>query len=234
MKKKDSFMDKDLYLPVAIVAAALIIAGSIIYVNNPNSSSLSASAEKAALAQQENKVSIALSAEDHVRGAKDASVTIVEFSDLECPFCKNFQLTLQQAVQDYDGKVNWVYKHFPIDSRHPKARAEAEAAECAADLGGNDKFWEFIDTVFKITPSNNGLDLTLLPEIATRIGLDKQSFQLCLDSGKFAEKVDQDYQQGLKAGVQGTPGSFVNGVLVGGAVPYEELRSVIEAELKKI
>src|SRR3989338_11170450 len=99
MKKKDSFMDKDLYLPVAIVAAALIIAGSIIYVNNPNSSSLSASAEKAALAQQENKVSIALSAEDHVRGAKDASVTIVEFSDLECPFCKNFQLTLQQALQ---------------------------------------------------------------------------------------------------------------------------------------
>lgn len=227
-------MDKDLYLPVAIVAAALIIAGSIIYVNNPNSSSLSASAEKAALAQQEKKVSIALSEADHIRGAKDASVTIVEFSDLECPFCKNFHLTLQQALQDYDGKVNWAYKHFPIDSRHPKARREAEAAECAADLGGNDKFWEFIDTVFKITPSNNGLDLTLLSEIATRIGLDKQSFQLCLDSGKFAEKVDQDYQQGLKAGVQGTPGSFVNGVLVGGAVPYEELRSVIEAELKKI
>lgn len=99
---------------------------------------------------------------DHLRGDPKASVKVVEFSDLECPFCKRFHLTMQQLMEGYSGKVAWVYRHFPLDSLHPKARKEAEASECAAELGGNDGFWAYIDKLFEITPSNNGLDPNLL------------------------------------------------------------------------
>lgn len=99
---------------------------------------------------------------DHLRGDPKATVKIVEFSDLECPFCKNFHFTMQQIMSEYPGKVSWAYRHFPLDSLHPKARKEAEASECAAELGGNDGFWSYVDKLFEITPSNNGLDPNLL------------------------------------------------------------------------
>lgn len=93
---------------------------------------------------------------DHIRGSRDAPVTLLEYSDLECPFCKQFHTTLQRATQEYDGKVRWVYRHFPLDALHSKARKEAEAAECAAAQG---KFWEFLDRLFAVAPSNNGLEI---------------------------------------------------------------------------
>ena len=99
---------------------------------------------------------------DHLRGDPKAKVKVVEFSDLECPFCKRFHVTMQQVIEEYDGKVAWIYRHFPLDSLHSKARKEAEASECAAELGGNDGFWAYIDKLFEITPSNNGLDPNLL------------------------------------------------------------------------
>lgn len=99
---------------------------------------------------------------DHLRGDPKATVKVVEFSDLECPFCKNFHRTMQQVMEEYSDKVAWVYRHFPLDSLHPKARKEAEATECAAELQGNDGFWAYVDKLFEITPSNNGLDPNLL------------------------------------------------------------------------
>jgi protein-disulfide isomerase len=175
-----------------------------------------------------------VNADDYVRGNPDAPITIVEFSDLECPFCKRFHSTMQQALTEYGDQVRWVYKHFPIDQLHPKADKEAEAAECAGELGGNEKFWAYIDRVFEITPSNNGLDLTLLPQIAKGLGLDQKAFEDCLNSGKYAEKVERQYQEGVRLGVNGTPGSFVNAVPVRGAIPYENLKAIIDAELQKI
>jgi len=100
--------------------------------------------------------------DDYIFGNPEAEIKIVEFSDLECPFCKSFHVTLHQVVQEYDGKVAWIYRHFPIDSRHPKADAEAVAVECAGKLGGNEMFWKYIDKLFEVTPSNNGFDLKFL------------------------------------------------------------------------
>ncbi|MGB6882161.1 MAG: thioredoxin domain-containing protein, partial [Microgenomates group bacterium] len=91
---------------------------------------------------------------DYIRGSKDARVFLIEYSDFECPFCKDFHETAQQIVDEYDGQVGWVYRHFPLDVLHAKARTEAIAAECAAELGGNDGFWAFIDKIYEITPSN--------------------------------------------------------------------------------
>jgi protein-disulfide isomerase len=95
---------------------------------------------------------------DHIKGDISAPVKIVEYSDLECPFCKRFHTTMQDVVKSYDGKVAWVFRQFPLAQLHPKAVKEAEAAECVASLGGNAAFWKFIDKVEEVTPGNNKLD----------------------------------------------------------------------------
>lgn len=174
---------------------------------------------------------------DHIRGDKNAKVTLVEYSDLECPFCKSFHPTMQKALQEYDGKIRWVYRHFPLDQIHSKADKEAEAAECASELGGNDGFWKMTDKIFEVTPSNNGLNLDDLPKLAQEIGLDQNKFKACLDSGKYAQKVEEDYQDGIKAGVSGTPGTILIDAkggkkLIPGALPYESVKAEIEAALK--
>ncbi len=121
--------------------------------------------------------------EDHIRGNPNAPVKLVEFSDFECPFCKRFHPIMKRLMEEYgkEGKVAWVYRHFPIDSLHSKARKEAQAAECANELGGNEAFWTFTDKLFAVTPSNNRLDLGLLPRVAEEIGLDRAAFEACLE-----------------------------------------------------
>ena len=182
---------------------------------------------------------------DHIRGNMKASVVVVEFSDLECPFCKAFHPTMQTIIKEYEGEVAWVYRHFPIDSRHPKARKEAEATECAAELGGNDGFWKYVDRLFELTPSNNGLDLALLPQIAEDVGLDKAKFETCLASGKYADKIQKHLDDAIASGAGGTPYSVVitrkkERYAVPAALPMEDdpkigpgMRTIIEAALEK-
>ena len=182
--------------------------------------------------------------EDHIRGNVDAPVKIIEFSDFECPFCKGFQASLKQVMNDYekDGKVAWVYRHFPLDQLHSKARKEAQASECAAELGGKAAFWTFADGLFEITPSNDGLDLAILPKIAEGMGLDKAKFAACLEGdqrgGKYAAHIQSNAQDGVAAGVTGTPFSIIvnsKGRIfpINGAQPYEAVKAIIEAALKE-
>jgi protein-disulfide isomerase len=89
-----------------------------------------------------------ISEKDHVRGDRDAQIVLIEYSDFQCPFCSRFHPTAQQVVEEFNGQVMWVYRHFPLDSIHPVARKAAEASECVAELGGNDAFWNFVDTIF--------------------------------------------------------------------------------------
>ena len=133
---------------------------------------------------------------------------------------------MHQVIANSNGKVAWVYRHYPIPQLHPKAFHEAEATECAFEQGGNDAFWKYTDRVFEITPSNNGLDVVELPKIAEYIGLNLTSFNTCLASGKFATKIQADIDDGVKVGVNGTPSSFilVKGKVIDtipGAQPYE-------------
>lgn len=177
-----------------------------------------------------------VSKNDWIRGNKDAKVAIIEFSDLECPFCKRFHPTMQQVMSDYGDKVAWIYRHFPLDSLHPKARKEAEATECAGELGGNEKFWSYVDRLFEITPSNNRLELSQLSDIAQYIGLDKRKFDECLNSGKYASKIQDHYQQAIAAGGRGTPYSVViagdQKIPVSGAVPFEQLKAILDPLVK--
>jgi len=189
------------------------------------------------LTEDQAKKIPAVSDQEHVRGEKNAKIAIIEYSDLECPFCKRFHPTMQQVMEEYKGKVKWVYRHFPLDELHSKADKEAEASECAFDLGGEQAFWAFIDKVYEVTPANNGLDPAELPKIATGVGVDEGKFKSCLDGGKFADKVEKMYQGGLGAGITGTPGSLVvndkgGAWLIPGALPYESVKQIIDEAMK--
>ena len=180
---------------------------------------------------------------DHILGLPSASVKVIEFSDFECPFCKRFHLTMKQLMDEYqkEGRVVWVYRHFPLDSIHSKARKEAQAAECAGELGGNEAFWAYADGLFEITPSNNRLDLALLPGIAQEIGLDRARFEACLDGdmrgGKYADHIEADLQDAMASGGTGTPYTVVVGsdgqtFPLSGAQPYAAVKSIIDLALK--
>lgn len=168
--------------------------------------------------------------DDHIRGAKTAKITLVEFSDLECPFCKRIHPTMQRLLQEYDGKVRWVYRHFPLRSLHSKAAKEAEATECAGEQG---KFWEYVDKIFEVTPSNDGLDSAQLPSLAEQVGLNRKKFEDCLASGKYASRVSQDEQDAVAAGGRGTPHTVIltsdgKKIPVSGALPFEQFKSIID------
>lgn len=174
-----------------------------------------------------SKVDIKVASNDRIRGNKKAPITIVEFSDYQCPFCSRFHDTMNQVMQNYPDKVRWVFKHFPLESIHPNAKKAAEAAECAGD---QNKFWEFSDEVF----ANQGsLSVSYLSTIAKNLGLNTDKFESCLSSGKYVKKVENDLSEGQKLGVKGTPGSFINGKNIPGAVPYSQIETMIKTELGK-
>jgi len=172
---------------------------------------------------------------DWIRGDRNAMVSVVEYSDTECPFCKRHHPTLQQLVAEYDGKVNWVYRHFPLTQLHPKAPKEAEATECAGEQGGNEAFWKYVDRLFEITPANNGLEPAELPKIAEYVGLNVSTFEACLNSGRWAQKVQTQAQDAQNAGGTGTPYNVIvagdKKIPVSGAVPLEQLKAVIDSVL---
>lgn len=142
---------------------------------------------------------------DHIRGNKDAKITMVVYSDTECPFCKRFHLTMQQLIKLYPNDIKWVYRHYPIDGLHPKARGESEALECAAAIGGEDKFWEYLDRMMEITPSNNGLSTEELPKIAEQLKLDTNKFNDCLKQSPYVAKIQAEIEDAERIGADGTP-----------------------------
>jgi protein-disulfide isomerase len=145
--------------------------------------------------------------DDHIRGSTNAQVKLVEFADFECPFCKKLHMTMKELMKEYEteGKVAWVYRHAFSDQLHKKARQEAEASECANELRGNDGFWKYTDRIFEITPSDDRLDLSLLPQIAKEIGFDESEFNSCLVSRRHQQRVAQDLSDAMTAGASGTP-----------------------------
>ncbi len=178
-----------------------------------------------------------ISAADHIRGNKNAKVTMVEYSDYECPFCKTFHPTIARLAGEYKDKVRWVYRHFPL-SFHQNAQKEAEAAECVAEIAGNDAFWKFTDSIFERTRSNGqGFALADLPGLAAEVGANKAKFETCLNSGKYATPIQESIQAATGSGIEGTPGTIVlasNGQskLVSGAVDYATLKSAVDSLLQ--
>lgn len=201
----------------AIIIAGAIIAIAIIWSRKPVTYNAPPTQEKT-----ETKISMAaITNKDHILGNPTAKIKIVEYSDASCPFCKLLHPTMKKIIDKYgaSGDVAWVYRHFPLDkpgSRpdggilHPNAGHEAQAMECATSLGGNDAFWKFTNRLYEITPSvtaqsPDGLDQKKLPEIASYVGINTVSFNECLADNRFKSLVEEQYLDGLDAGVSGTP-----------------------------
>ena len=161
-------------------------------------------------------------------GSADADVTIVEFSDFECPFCVRVQPTLKRILEQYSGRVRVVYRHFPLTSIHPYAYKAAEASLCA---GEQDQFWAYHDLLFDEQHAMSEADLK---EKARRLGLAEAEFTACLDSGRHTDAVRRDILEGAVVGVSGTPAFFVNGRFLSGAVPFEHFAELIDDELARI
>jgi protein-disulfide isomerase len=160
-----------------------------------------------------------------VRGASGAPVTIVEFSDFHCPFCRKIQPVLDEVRRKYGDKITLVYRDFPLDNLHPQARAAAEAARCATEQG---KFWEFHDQVFKNAPDGSP---AALDRFATDIGMDVGAFAACRGSGKYKTAVQTSNMEGATLGITGTPTFFVNGRILVGAQPLDAFARIIDEEL---
>ena len=231
----------NLAVPIAIVIAGALIAGAVYLSARGDSVAVAPQPQEEAgnTAGLENMNPIEDS--DHIRGNPNALVKIVEYSDMECPFFKRFHSTMQQVMDEYgkNGKVAWVYRHFPLDSIHSQARTEAVASECANELGGNDAFWKYTDRFFELTPSNNQTNITtVLPQIAREIGLDETKFNSCLASKKYDKHIQDDLDNATATGGNGTPWSIVitaNGKKypLSGAQPYEAVKQLIELALQE-
>jgi protein-disulfide isomerase len=227
-------MNRNYALPITIVVAGLIIAGAVFWAGK--------STGTVAPANTDNPTDVRAYApgQDHILGNPDAPVKVVEYMDLECPHCKLFDTTMHQVMDYYgpSGKVAWVQRPFPLASIHSKAPKEAEAAECAADQGGDTAYFKYVSALFDVTPSDNGLDLAQLPVIAGKVGLNVDTFNSCLSSGKFTKKVTDSYNEAIKAGGQGTPYTLImvgkDAVALSGAQPYSSMRAAIDAVLSSV
>lgn len=171
----------------------------------------------------------AITDKDHIRGNKNAKISIVEYSDFQCPFCSKHHPTLQGLIEEYGDRVNWVYRHFPIESIHPNARPAANASECASEQG---KFWEFADQLFA---GQTRLGSDFYKEVARNLGLDIGKFESCLSSNKYDSKVNADLLDASRAQGRGTPHNIIvfadQKIPLSGAQPAVAFKQVIDALL---
>jgi len=172
-------------------------------------------------------VRVNVSADGPVRGAASAPVTIVEFEDFQCPFCKSSQPTLDQVLLRYKDKVRLIHRDFPIQSLHPASWQAHEAGRCAEEHG---KFWEYRDLLYKNPPATS---LEQLTTYASQLGLDPSDFKNCMESGKFKAAVQKDEDEANRLGVQGTPAFFINGQFLSGALSESEFARIIDQELNQ-
>ena len=199
-------------IAIAIVAAGALIGGAIFLSANLNKSNnqgnqlgtTTQTADQAAAQQAELAKNVAAVSEaDHLRGSTDAKVFLVEYSDLDCPFCSQAHETLKQIVAQYNGEVAWVYRHFPLTSLHPYAETKAQAAECVAELGGSNAFWNFVDAYFPVQDPRAGAEITV--STASAQGINSSALNTCITSGRHKDKVQEQFDNAVESGGRGTP-----------------------------
>lgn len=210
------------------------------YVKRQREAQQSAQAEEeSALRAQAKSARPVSPRRDHIRGNPAAAVSIIEYSDFECPFCKRFHATPGELARRFGDRVNWVYRHFPLDFHNPAARREAIASECAAKLGGSDAFWKYTDAVFEHTLSNGkGLPAEHSEAaLAARIGLNGPAFADCMKDPAMAKRVDEDFADGAAVRISGTPTTLIRNNRTGatevvvGARSSDFIAPIIESAL---
>ena len=198
-------------MPLAVVIAGALIAGAVIISNGkgtPAPATNTAAAQQQATTATVAKLSIRpISESDHIQGNPLSPIEMFVFTDFECPYCKQFHATMKSIMANFGsaGKIVWINRDFPLVQLHSNAPKEAQASECVAALGGNTAYWKFIDKIFEVTPSNNGLDLTQMPTFAQNAGVSVSDFNACVTSNKYSDVVDTDTREAESTGGRGTP-----------------------------
>ena len=223
-------------VPVAIVIGFAFIAAAIYFsqtkappdnTNQQNTGTEEVKADGKALAP--------VTADDHIRGNPNAPVVVIEYSDFDCPFCKQFHETMQRIMEEYGtgGRVAWVYRHFPLESLHPSAPHIAEASECVASLAGNDAFWKFSDLIFGEREINELTNMARLEEFAVSAGAKLEDFESCMDTREKRNLVDADFQNAVAIGARGTPYSVIligeEQIVINGAQPYTVVKQMLDS-----
>lgn len=222
MEQENKFL-----IPIAVIVAGALVAGAVFFKSKgPDAPPVTGEPVEVEVAP--------VSADDHILGNPNADLAIVEFSDIDCPYCATFHTTMHRIIDEYGvtGQVAWVYRNFPLDQLHPDARTKAESAECVASLGGNDAYWDYLDALFARTET-----LTDLPLIAAEFGVDQAAFNACVSEKRFAERVTAHVAEAMAAGGRGTPYSVMltkDGMTfpINGALPYDVIKQTIETALK--
>lgn len=226
-------------IPLAIIFGFGLIATAILF---------SGSRTAAPTIAQKNSVPIPdakaivrpVDSTDAVRGNPNAPIKVIEYSDYDCPFCKQFNDTMNQIMKDFGvtGKVAWIYRQFPISQLHPNAPKISEGALCAQKLGGTEAFWKFSDTVFASREINDKTNMTRLPEYAEKAGIKRADFTKCFDDGTFKDAVDKSVAEATTVGAQGTPYSIIvvgdQQAVINGAQPYPVVKQIIDNLVKQL
>jgi len=222
-----------LAIPFSIILGFGLIAAAIYFSGSSATSEVSLANVDAAQQKAPEKIRT-VDETDYIRGNPNAPILVVEYSDYDCPYCKQYHATMERIMDEYGvgGKVAWVYRQFPISQLHPNAPKISEAALCVGELGKNDAFWTFSDLVFGERGLNDPTNMTKLAEYAGKAGVDVGSFNSCLDSGRMKDAVNKQYTEAVKAGIQGTPHSFIlvgtQQVAINGAQSYEVVKGIID------
>lgn len=163
--------------------------------------------------------------DDPSQGSATAKITLIEFSDFQCPYCRKTRPTIKKILETYPGKIKYVFRDFPLGFHHQSPKAH-QAANCSKD---QNKYWEYNSLLWE---RFGKIQISDLKGYAKELGLDQKKFDECLDSDKYASEVEKDINDGAQAGVSGTPAYFINGILLSGAQPFEEFQKLIEEELQ--
>ncbi len=226
--------NQNILLPASILIAAVLISGSVLYTSgSPQTGSPNGQDLGPPVVSGEG---LELNEGDVILGDPNAPVTLIEYSDFQCPFCGRFYSQTEPLIKEnyiQTGKVKFVYRHFAFLG--PESRAAANAVECAKDQGS---FWDFHNEIFDAEirdgqEHNGNLDRALFLSIAQKLGLDTAEYTSCLDTNKYNDKVESDYNVAQQLGVAATPTIFVNDKMIEGALPFENFKLIIEQELAK-
>ena len=234
-------------LPIAfsIIAAGGLIAAAIFFSNvyasrNNNAQPLGTATQNTEQQEGQKQAAAAKNTDpvtdaDHMRGSRSAKVILVEYSDLDCPYCQQAHETLKNILAQYqEDEVAWVYRHFPLITLHPSADVKAQAAECVAELAGNEAFWRFTDAYFPVQDPRQGVELAITT--ATTLGVNEAQMQACVESGRYEDKVEAQFDDAVEAGGRGTPYTvLISGdkfVPIEGARPITSFTQVIDQLLE--
>tara|TARA_B100001989_G_C24502401_1_gene445692 strand:+ start:240 stop:1013 length:774 start_codon:yes stop_codon:yes gene_type:complete len=227
-------------IPIAIIVGFAMIAVAIFFTssNEPTETVTVVEADEEVIIESGTPRTI--DETDYIKGNPNAPIMIIEYSDYECPYCKEYHSTMNSIMEEYgvNGQVGWVFRQFPLTQLHPNAAKISEAALCVGELGGNDAFWTFTDTLFEERAFDAPTNVTRLPQYALDAGISQLDFANCIDERRNQEAVLASAEEAFRIGARGTPYSVVivgdQQAVINGAQPYAVVKDILDTLISQL